>query len=121
MAQLSGPADRRLILEPTGYQFPGTTGHHDRNWLHVHIHARDARREWSAHDPAFLTWELRDLVAWLRGLAKGEPGLAREFGGIEPCLEFEAEGSGDPVRLRARFRLEFLLPNREWWDTDGYG
>jgi hypothetical protein len=118
MARLTGPIEHQLELEPIGYQSGNATNEWDANWLLVRIRAKDARREWSATDPAFLTWELRSLVSWLHGLADGERDRARAFGGIEPCLKFEADGSGDATRLRVRFQLEFLPPTREWWNAE---
>ena len=110
MAQLTGPSPFRLDLTPLRYQFPGNTGDWDADWLVVKMHAADGNRDWESVDPAFLTWELRSLVEWLRALASGTEGDENWFGCVEPNLQFSAARDAAGICLRAVFEQEFRPP-----------
>jgi hypothetical protein len=90
---------------------------YDANWLLIHMTANDGQRQWSAIQPAFLTWELHSLVRWLRAWADRVPYVEQDTGGIEPNLHFEAKGLGSEVIIRAVFDLEFNPPERRSRDT----
>jgi hypothetical protein len=116
MAWLTGPPDRALEVSPLSYQFARGDDLTDANWLIVRMTMVDGPRRWSTTDPAFLTWELAQLIGWLRDVASGVARRSDEWGGIEPLLQFEAEGSGEAVRLRALCSLEFH-PQFQSWDN----
>jgi uncharacterized protein (TIGR02996 family) len=113
LPRLIGPSDRALDLEPLGYEFDRASRDYDANWMVVRMEARDGRRQWSAVDAAFLTWELLDLAAWFRAIADAAPHVREMFGAIEPNLSFVVEGRGDAARVRAEFDAEFLPPQGE--------
>ena len=118
MARLTGPEDRFLELKIPKYVFPGdgsrtSDNDWDANWLVVDLKARDGERQWSTTDSAFLTWELRELSEWLRALADGASGVPQVFLGIEPNLNFEAEGKGESTLLRVFFEQGFRPPGVE--------
>ena len=118
MARLTGPPDRILELRPLSYEFAEADNESDANWLVVQIAVADGPRRWSATEPAFRTWELVDLICWLRNVVDGAPRKLDKWGGREPQLELEVEGSGESVRIRALFSHEFHPQFRSWRDRD---
>jgi hypothetical protein len=118
MARLTGPPDRILELHPVSYQFAQADNKWDANWLIVRMTVADGPRQWSAIEPAFLTWELARLVEWFRKLADAEPDAHGNFDAIEPNLHFEAMGCGDAAHVRALFSHEF---HPEWQSWRGSG
>ncbi len=123
MARLTGPPDRSLEVQIVSYEFDpdGSAAARyddfDANWLLIHMTADDGQRQWSATQPAFLTWELHSLVSWLRAWADRVPYVEQDTGGIEPNLHFEAKDLGSEVIIRAVFDLEFNPPERRSRDT----
>jgi hypothetical protein len=77
-----------------GYQFPEVAeAEYDSNWLMVKIVVRHPDGDWSAVDPALLTYEVRELADWLRVVGSGSR-ETREMAFLEPCLSFRLR-SGD--------------------------
>jgi hypothetical protein len=77
-----------------GYQFPEVAeAEYDSNWLMVKIVVRHPDGDWSAVDPALLTYEVRELADWLRVVGSGSR-ETREMAFLEPCLSFR-DRSGD--------------------------
>jgi len=108
-AVLTGPAEARLELSVTGYKHAGgTKNDFDGNWVVIAIEARDAARAWSASDPAFLTWEVLELIGWLREIADGADD-GRGFSGLEGTLQFEAADLDGQPALTAIF-IDRLAP-----------
>src|SRR3954467_9320013 len=107
MARLIGPPERALELHPLSYQFPESDDRWDANWLVVRMAIVDGPRQWSAIEPAFLTWELVELICWFREVATGGFGRGDQWDGLDPLVQFEVEGNGEPIRLRELCALEF--------------
>src|SRR5262249_16252489 len=77
-----------------GYQFPELAdAAYDSNWLNVNIGVKHPEGEWSAVDPALLTYEVNELADWLRAVGAGRREI-REMSFLEPCLSFRVR-SGD--------------------------
>ncbi|MBL7492241.1 hypothetical protein I6A60_19680 [Frankia sp. AgB1.9] len=111
-------------LRIDGYQFPEhkAVGRQDwdANWLFIAGTARGADGEtWSFREPCLTTWEVRDLVQWLRKAAAGrvepsdgldEDGPALTF--LEPCLGLSVADSDDESRvIRVHLQCESAPPS----------
>lgn len=73
----------------------------DANWLVVHMAASNGRRWWDETASGFMTWDLWNLVAWMRRLAEGRK-TGRTWDGwwsADYEVEMEATGSGDDAVL----------------------
>ena len=84
---------RSWTLAVIGYQFPEAgrrSDRSDRNWLQVRVRCEGPSRAWERSDPALTTWDVAELVGWLRGHSAD----TIEF--MEPSLAFERT---DPTRL----------------------
>ena len=109
MARIEADPEHSLQLDIAGYQFPaGEKDESDANWLVIELAVTYGDRRWRAREAALLTYEITDLVNWLRQVAEG--GQAREFDAIEPNLSFSARRDDGAISLFARFRLEFCRP-----------
>jgi hypothetical protein len=94
-----------------GYQFPDLAeAEYDSNWLNVKIVVRHPEGDWSALDPALLTYEVRELADWLCAVACGRRD-PREMAFLEPCLSFMVR-SGDEAtdELEIELAYEFRPP-----------
>jgi hypothetical protein len=98
-----------------GYQFPELEDvEFDSNWLNVKIAVSHQRGKWSAVDPALLTYEVKDLIDWLKELSVGKYDK-RHLWFTEPCISFHLSPTeGAPDRLVIRFSHEFKPP----WATE---
>ena len=105
--------ERRLSIEPIGYQFPRADGGPSSRsyvgscaakWLRVRVDASDGTRSWTRIEPCFSDYELHDLSTWFAAAAGGA--TVPRFAPIEPCLEFEVAQGRDRVMLASVFDLE---------------
>jgi hypothetical protein len=108
-------------MKVVGYEFPELeTEHHDSNWLLIQIEASHPRGEWSATDPALLTYEIEWLANWLETLASGDFSKPHMWF-TEPCLEFHLSFDDHPEPiLQVVFSHEFRPPwaSREWREDE---
>ena len=77
---------RSWTLSVLDYEFPRAgprSDKWDRNWVRVRLRWEDGTDSWERSDPALTTWDVRELVRWLRGHLIG----TIEF--LEPSLAFE--------------------------------
>ena len=113
--RLRGREGNELALSVVGYQFPDeTVDPWDSNGLLVAVRVVSPQGTWEVVDPCLTTWELRQLAAWLAGVARG--GLVRSTATLtEPNLTVrvtvDRRGGTDRFRLRVAFELE----NRPPW------
>jgi hypothetical protein len=119
--RLEGSAGQHLELHLAAYQFMGTPQEGDgfdwdANWLVIEGEAKDGSRSWAFRDPCLLTFEARELAAWLAAVAGGQTGIeAIDF--TEPNLEFRRMSlPGEQPVVRVTFRLESRSP----WAPDPY-
>lgn len=97
-------------LRIVGYQFPELAeAQDDSNWLNVKIVVNHPKGDWSAVDPALLTYEVSRLAGWLRAVGKGQL-ETREMGFIEPCLTFKVYSGGTADELKIELAHEFRPP-----------
>lgn len=107
---LTGPPEARLEMRIAGYKHAaGATNDFDANWVVVEVAARDGETEWTASGPAFLTWEVLELIGWLRDVSGGVDD-GRGFSGMEGALQFEAADLDGKPALTAIF-TERLAPD----------
>jgi hypothetical protein len=104
-------SDYSFTMSVLGYQFPPLkTVPYDSNWLNIRINVRHPDGDWTAVDPALLTYEVQELADWFRDLAAGERGK-RNIGFLEPCLNFNVELSEDSSEvLKVTLAHEFRPP-----------
>ena len=101
-------------LTLVGYQFPLLKDEeYDSNWLDIRIDVRHPDGDWSAVDPALLTYEVQKIADWFRALAAGGRD-ERSIDFLEPCLEFHVESNDASEVLRVKLAYEFRPP----WSTD---
>lgn len=72
----------------------------------------DSGQIWTATAATLLTWELNELVPWMRILATGSAAQLPHWGGIEPSIAFEAVRTAAETEVRAHLNLDFLPPER---------
>jgi hypothetical protein len=98
-------------LRVAGYQFPDITdSEYDSNWLDIDISCRVDGRSWGKRNPSLLTWELDNLIGWLRAISASEK-LQEELRFLEPCLHFShQERRPNLVSLRVHFAAEYRPP-----------
>ena len=124
--QITSPDQASFELRISGYQFPDTVGHGERdwdaNWLQVHGTVTQAdKKTWSFDDPCLTTWEAKALGAWLADVAAGkvppspfgtdDPGSEQLLMFTEPNIAFSLERRiADRARVRVHFSLEALPP-----------
>lgn len=125
--RLASPNGNSLTIRIDGYQYPAVTGSgnrdYDANWLMVAGDVVDGDVAWSFRDPCLLTWDARELAAWLRSVADGsrrpEPIDPHGNGGgllvfTEPNLAFNLhDRTPDGAVIRVYLSLEALPPGAE--------
>lgn len=101
----------RIVLRPTGYQFPGTTAEGlDADWLRVVGEVDDNDLRWTFDDPCLLADDAREVAAWLRRSADVDDGEVLGF--TEPNLSFSVRArSADTVTVGIGFDLECSPPS----------
>lgn len=94
-----------------GYQFPELAeAEYDSNWLNVKIVVRHPEGDWSALDPALLTYEVRELAEWLCAVGSGRRDT-REMAFLEPCLLFKVRSGDERTdELEIELSYEFRPP-----------
>ena len=98
-----------------GYQFPELAdAEYDSNWLNVKIIVRHPEGDWSARDPALLTYEVQELAEWLRAVGSGGR-ETQEMAFLEPCLSFRVR-SGD--KRTDELEIELAYEFRPPWAKD---
>ena len=109
MPTLTDAAGHSLTVELTGYRhFVAHDNDFDANWVQVKIHATDGTHEVSARAPAFLAWEIVELIDWLRGVPDGRARAG--FCGYEPLLQFEYDPETPDAGITAFLSRAFLPP-----------
>ena len=105
-------------MSVVGYQFPPLTSvPYDSDWLNIRINVRHPIGDWTAADPALLTYDVRELADWFRELAAGGR-RKRNIDFLEPCLEFGVEfGEDSSEQLKVKLAYEFRPP----WSKDFEG
>jgi hypothetical protein len=115
MARLSDASGLSFEIQPVGYQYDAATVTHeyDRNWLQDRITVTDSARTWSTVAPTLLTWEINEIIEWLRLVAEQPGGWPKRWDRTtEPSLAFEAAHSAEGLELRICLNLDFLPPER---------
>ncbi len=98
-----------------GYQFPELAeAEYDSNWLNVKITARHPEGDWSAVDPALLTYEVSELADWLRAAGAGRL-ETRAMAFLEPCLSFKVRSG---IERTDELELELAHEFRPPWAKD---
>jgi hypothetical protein len=131
--RLTSPTGDVLGLTIAGYQFPdehsreaarerankaGISGGslaprnpHDDNWLMIRGRVEAPLGSWDFLEPCLETWEVRELVGWLRAASRGE--ARGTLGFLEPVIEFESAtptSGGSAMKVVVNFRLEGRPP-----------
>ncbi|PIB35123.1 hypothetical protein BFP72_06800 [Reichenbachiella sp. 5M10] len=96
-------ANGALELKIIGYQYPSVTSGHDGNWLRIQLDGRvdGVHRRWV--DPCLLTWELAELIDWLRSIRHADTASHLELFFVEPMLSFgllKRESTGMQLQIR---------------------
>lgn len=95
-----------LALHIEGYQFGRSADRFDSNWLVVSGNVQLPPLQWRFRDPCLLTFEVRELAAWLRHAAN-PMAQAKPLNFTEPNLRFAVVGrSEDTVQVRVWFDLD---------------
>jgi len=89
--RMTSSAGDFIDLSITGYQFgkapTAPPGGWDENWLNISGHVRCGGDSWTFHDPCMTTWEVKELLAWLK---RAQHGIPEPIEFTEPNLSFMA-------------------------------
>src|SRR5260221_11411243 len=114
-ARLTGPAEHNLELEVVGYEFPDIAdavgSDFDANWLMIRMNAAHGERQWSVTNAMLDTFELHNLIQWLRVIADGISDAGDEFLLFEQGLFLKRSGFGDSVCIDVHIGHELLPPD----------
>ena len=104
----------QFSLDIMDYQFPGNRSNtFDANWLTIKIVAMIKEGQWEKQDPALLTWEVQQLIDWLK-LVIADQEQWRCLAFTEPSIWFEiADKQGENVVLAVYLSLEFKAPGQK--------
>jgi hypothetical protein len=113
--ELKTGANNSFAMTLLGYQFPDLAhAPYDSNWLNVKIEVNKEQGNWSATDPSVLTYEIAELIDWLRAVSSGEYS-ERELEFLEPYISFHlAPAKGAPDKLVVELTDYFVPP---WADA----
>jgi hypothetical protein len=105
---LTNSDDESFELEIKGYEYPNLSPRddYDSNWLLINIKVQMLARSWTRTNPALLTWEVENLLKWLRDISTNKE-VDPELEFIEPNVSFTLNGDGSSKKLRVHFDLEF--------------
>ena len=68
--RLRGAENTEFEMKVTGYQFSHLKQEpYDSDWLNIHVDVAHPRGDWSKTDACLLTFELSQLIDWLRSIA----------------------------------------------------
>ena len=97
-------------LNILGYQFPEILNDQwDSNWLMVHINVKSTKKHWESVDPAITTFELKNLINWLKNISDNKIEKYTDMDFTEPNIAFELKNNFDSTtkEIKICFRLEF--------------
>ena len=108
-ARLSGAHGEFVEFSIVSYQYqthvPEDDHDYDANWLFVGFRVSDAAKTWGSVEPAWLTWDVADLIDWLQAIAAGiTPSNA--WTALEPLLSLECLEPAPEPQLVAVLALE---------------
>jgi hypothetical protein len=104
--RLKGDENTEFEMKVAGYQFPHLQHEpYDSDWLNITVSVKHPRGAWSKTDACMLTFELAQLIDWLRWIADDRPTHSEESF-MEPELRFEWFGGGRNV---LRVNLDYSL------------
>jgi len=111
-----GTENQSISLFIAGYQFPenSTPKDFDANWLNIHLEVDCKQGHWKRSDPALLSWEVEELIAWLNAILQERDNVLDVLIFTEPSLNFQFKGKkGEHFLFRIELDLEFRNPNLE--------
>ena len=116
--ELKTGANNSFAMTLLGYQFPDLAHDpYDSNWLNVKIEVNQEQGNWSATDPTLLTYEIAELIDWLRAVSTGEYS-ERELEFLEPYISFYlGPAEGAPDKLVVELAHYFVPP---WANDDPF-
>lgn len=109
---IKGINNQSIEFRILNYQFPGNEDcEYDSNWLNIFIKVDSTRGNWQAIEPALLTWEIQQLIEWLKRILANKKIHENPITFIEPCLVIELLKKNDKKNLRFHFNYEFKPQN----------
>ena len=73
-------------------------------WALIELSVAMARGSWTTYDECLERRDVRDLIRWLREIARGR--MPKELAFTEPNLRFECLTNDELARIRVWFELE---------------
>lgn len=106
---IKGVDNQSVELRIVNYEFPASRDkEYDGNWLTIYLNVKSKFGNWQVTDPSLLTWEVEELINWIRTLSinKNPDYTEQEF--IEPNLSFHLLNnySYSIKQIRINFDLE---------------
>ncbi len=115
---LIGMNGNELSMKIIDYQFPNIMDEiYDANWLNIKFDAVREGKTYSIIEPALLTWEMIELIHWLKSIYNKEDVL-KGIDFIEPTISFELKSYGEKY-IRIMVILE--CKHKSLWDEDRRG
>ena len=125
MIRIEGIINQLLELEIVNYQFPDIVNEeYDANWLSIYFKIDSKFGKWQTTDACLLTWEVQEIINWLKSLANSEK-VENEISFTEPNLTIKKFAENDGItRLRFIFDHELrpkkVVGNLEYYDSIEY-
>jgi len=125
MIRIEGIDNQSLEIEILNYQFPEIViEEYDANWLNIYFKIDSKFGKWHTAHACLLTWEVQEIINWLKSLANYEK-VRNEIFFIEPNLTIKKLVENDEItRLRFIFdhelRLKKATGNLEYYDDIEY-
>ncbi len=109
-----GIKNQSVEIKLIDYEFPNIKNNRwDSNWLIIYLNVKSENGNWDAKDPALLTFEVKDLIDWLKDVCDDKNPKEWLFF-TEPNLSFKIiKNTIDIKTIRVNFDLEFLPENAE--------
>jgi hypothetical protein len=108
---IKGINNQSVEIRVTNYQFPETRDReYDGNWLNIYLNVKSQLGNWQCVDHSLLTWELQELIDWLKKLSENKKPKFEQMEFIEPNLSFHLMNSYND--LEKKIKIEFRLESR---------
>ena len=87
--EFKGIDNQSVKLIVTNYEFPNTKDReYDGNWLVIYLKVKSNLGNWQTSDSSLLTWELENIISWLKELSQNQQPKRSVLEFIEPNLSF---------------------------------
>ena len=98
-------------LDIDGYEFPNADEYYDSNWLIVSVRCSYNDDQWEARDSCLLTFELKNIKAWLNAIILGAHEEYLTF--MESELAFKYKADSEILSIALNYNLHIRESKHE--------